>query len=370
MKAAAAKTALRWGLAAAAVIMLQLVVPVPYVIYEPGMTVPVSGRVVIGAEGHEGQAGQGQEEREGDEGQAGQDPLSTPDPKQGEFLLTTVYLKPRATLWEVLTAARRKDREVHAKRAVFQGNSIETYAERMNVLMAESQSKAVEAAFRAAGVRYDAVPDGLYVSQGAGLLEAGDRIQAADGSRIDGKAALAEALRGRAGGSVELTVLRGGRKTVVRLDVDAAAVDALPDKLGGAELTEVLAIRPDDPALDVTIDAGNFAGPSAGLPLALHIYERLTGDALTGGRSIAATGTIEPSGGIGAVGGIAMKAIAASRAGADLFLVPAANAAEAAAAADAAGGGMAVAGVETLEEAVSLLRASRGQDGRTISGGS
>ena len=65
-----------------------------------------------------------------------------------------------------------------------------------------------------------------------------------------------------------------------------------------------------------------------------------------------------------------MKAIAAARAGADLFLVPEANAAEAAAAAEAAGGGMAVAGVKSLEEALHLLRAYTVQEGRTMIGGS
>lgn len=97
----------------------------------------------------------------------------------------------------------------------------------------------------------------------------------------------------------------------------------------------------------MTVDAGGFAGPSAGLALALHIYERLTGEPLAGGRRIAA-----------------------ARAGADFFLVPEANAAEAAAAAEAAGGGMAVAGVRTFEEAVNLLRAHRVQEGRTMIGGS
>jgi len=391
----AAKAALRWGIAAAAAVLL-FAVPVPYVLYEPGVVVPVDGLVTVDKTNR-------------------QDPRLKPDQPdlrapshgdvQGEWLLTTVYLEPRATLWSVVKSAWQADREAYTKKSVFQGGSAEEYKARMDVLMAESQSKAAEAAFRLAGVRYESEPVGVYVARGAGPLKAGDRIAAVDGADVDGLAALTDALRSRAGREAELTVQRGGTETAVRLAVDGAdaetpadmlggaelteiiavrpatetavrlAVDGADaetpaDMLGGAELTEIIAVRPADPAVSVTIDAGQFGGPSAGLVLALHIYERLTGESLTGGRRIAATGTIGPSGEIGAVGGIKLKAIAASRAGADLFLVPEESAAAAAAAAEAAGGGMAVAGVNTLEEAVRLLRNYGDQEGRTMIGGS
>jgi len=356
------KTALRWAVAATAAALLLFAVPVPYVLYEPGKAVPVEVLVTVEKTNRPDapletvQPGRGASSQHSDD--------------DGEWLLTTVYLRARATLWTVVESAWRADREAHAKRAVFGGSGEEEYKARMDELMAESQGKAVEAAFRAAGVRYETVPDGVFVTRGAGRLKAGDRIAAVDGAGVSGLAELAEALRGRAGREAELAVLRGGREIAVRLAMDKAGAGDLPGMPGGAELTEILAVRPADPALRVTIDAGGFTGPSAGLALALHIYERIAGEPLTGGRRIAATGTIEPSGAVGAVGGVRMKAIAASRAGADLFLVPVENAAEAAAAADAAGGGMAVAGVKSLEEAVGLLRSTRVQEGRTMIGGS
>lgn len=357
----AAKAALRWGIAAAAAALLLFAAPVPYVLYEPGVVVPVDGLVTVDKTNR-------------------QDPRLKPDQPdlrapsngdvQGEWLLTTVYLEPRATLWSVVKSAWQADREAYTKKSVFQGGSAEEYKARMDVLMAESQSKAAEAAFRLVGVRYESEPVGVYVARGAGPLKAGDRIAAVDGADVDGLAALTDALRSRAGREAELTVQRGGTETAVRLAVDGADAETPADMLGGAELTEIIAVRPADPAVSVTIDAGQFGGPSAGLVLALHIYERLTGESLTGGRRIAATGTIGPSGEIGAVGGIKLKAIAASRAGADLFLVPEESAAAAAAAAEAAGGGMAVAGVNTLEEAVRLLRNYGDQEDRTMIGGS
>jgi PDZ domain-containing protein len=335
----AVKTAVKCGLAAAAAALLLFVVPMPYVLYEPGKVVPVGELVTAG-------------------GAEAAERGPSPEPgREGEWLLTTVYLEPRATLWQVIESLWREDREAHSKRAVFGGSGATAYKARMDALMAESQSRATEAAYRLAGVRYETWPDGVVVARGAGGLEAGDRIVAVNGAAVDGLAALEQALRA-AGREAELTVRRGGREIAVRADAERDGAEAASGRLGGAELIEIRAVRPEDPGLRVTMNAGDFAGPSAGLALALHIYERLAGETLTGGRRIAATGTIEPSGAVGAVGGVGLKAIAASRAGAGLFLVPEANAAEAAAAAKAAGGGMAVAGVRSLEEAVALLRAA------------
>jgi len=365
--AGAVKTALRRGLAAAAAALLLFAMPVPYVLYEPGKVVPVGDLVTVGKTDRPDRTVP--PDRQDAARQPGR-PEGGQSDGQGEWLLTTVYLEPRTALWPVIASAWRTDREAHPRRSVFQGMSAEEYAARMDVLMEESQRKAMEAAFRAAGVPYEREPDGVYAVRSAGPLKAGDRILAVDGAPVRGLDELAEALSGRGGREAELTVRRGGREIAVRLAADEAGTDAAAGRLGGAELIGIFAIRPADSAVSVAIDDGGFAGPSAGLALALHLYERLTGEPLTGGRRIAATGTIEPSGAVGAVGGVKMKAIAASRAGAGLFLVPESSAAEAAAAAEAAGGGMAVAGVKSLEEAVSLLRALHVQEGRTMIGGS
>ncbi len=46
----------------------------------------------------------------------------------------------------------------------------------------------------------------------------------------------------------------------------------------------------------VSINSDNIGGPSAGLAFTLGILNTLTGGELTGGRTIAATGTIRPDG--------------------------------------------------------------------------
>jgi PDZ domain-containing protein len=77
--------------------------------------------------------------------------------------------------------------------------------------------------------------------------------------------------------------------------------------------------------IDVAISSGDVGGPSAGMMWALGLYELLTPGDLTGGRTIAGTGTIDLHGRVGPIGDIADKALAARRAGADVFLVPRAD---------------------------------------------
>ncbi|MFI1437644.1 S16 family serine protease [Streptomyces fructofermentans] len=85
--------------------------------------------------------------------------------------------------------------------------------------------------------------------------------------------------------------------------------------------------------IEVTLKLADVGGPSAGLLFSLGIVDKLDGDGsggdLTGGRTIAGTGTIDADGKVGAVGGVALKTQAARRDGATVFLVPKAECADA-----------------------------------------
>ncbi|WP_329019603.1 S16 family serine protease [Streptomyces sp. NBC_00690] len=88
-----------------------------------------------------------------------------------------------------------------------------------------------------------------------------------------------------------------------------------------------LAYLDEDPAkVKVTLRLADIGGPSAGLLFSLGIVDKLDGNGeggdLTGGRSIAGTGTISPNGKVGQVGGVSLKTQAAARDGATVFLVP------------------------------------------------
>ncbi len=103
----------------------------------------------------------------------------------------------------------------------------------------------------------------------------------------------------------------------------------------------------------VSIATPNIGGPSAGLAMALTIIDQLTPGSLTNRQLIAATGTIDPNGLVGDVGGVAQKTIAVERAGASLFVVPSGEYAEARAASN---GRLRVVGVDTLSQAISAIR--------------
>jgi PDZ domain-containing protein len=72
----------------------------------------------------------------------------------------------------------------------------------------------------------------------------------------------------------------------------------------------------------VSVHTQDIGGPSAGLAMTLGIIDKLSSGRLTGGRVVAATGTIDQNGNVGDVGGVAEKTIAVERAGATVFFVP------------------------------------------------
>ncbi len=122
--------------------------------------------------------------------------------------------------------------------------------------------------------------------------------------------------------------------------------------------TEALAVGLGLAAVDsqlspsrVTVDSSGVGGPSAGLLIALAVADLASPDDIAGGRLIAGTGALSDDGTVGAVGGVEDKVLAAQRAGADVFLVAAAQVE----AARAVAGDMAVLGVEDLAGAVAAL---------------
>ena len=74
--------------------------------------------------------------------------------------------------------------------------------------------------------------------------------------------------------------------------------------------------------IDVKIDTQKVGGPSAGLAFTLAIIDDLTPGDLTGGRRVAVTGTINPDGTVGPVGGVEQKAITARHNDVSMMIVP------------------------------------------------
>ena len=104
--------------------------------------------------------------------------------------------------------------------------------------------------------------------------------------------------------------------------------------------------------LEIDIKTGNVGGPSAGLMMALNVYNNLIPNDITNSLIIAVTGTIEIDGSVGPVGGIRQKVIAAKRAGSELILVPTANYEEAS---PLSTDDTAIVAVDSFEEALKVI---------------
>lgn len=227
--------------------------------------------------------------------------------------------------------------------------------------MAGAQSAAPVAALRTLGYDIPAHYDGslVVVVQPHGPAEragvrCGDSVVAFAGTRTPTADALIRAVESHhPGDTVSITVRRNATEHTYRVTLG---------KRPGAPKDGFLGIgTSDNPKYDlpfpVDIRVGNIGGPSAGLAMTLAILDGLSGGHLTGGHTVAVTGTIAPSGAVGPVGGVAQKTVAVQRAGATLFLVPAT---EVATARKEARPGMKVEGVTSLREAIADLKAIGG----------
>ncbi|MBP0449530.1 MULTISPECIES: PDZ domain-containing protein [unclassified Kitasatospora] len=166
-----------------------------------------------------------------------------------------------------------------------------------------------------------------------GRLHAGDRIIAVDGTPVTDADGVAKAVtKHQPGESAVFTVLPmvkdGGKAdpAAARTDITVPTVKS-PDT-GSAMVGIRPGVRHTYP-FQIDIGLQDVGGPSAGLMFSLGIIDKLTPEDLTGGRFVAGTGTIDDGGKVGPIGGISMKLIAARDAGAEFFLTPAANCAEA-----------------------------------------
>jgi PDZ domain-containing protein len=112
----------------------------------------------------------------------------------------------------------------------------------------------------------------------------------------------------------------------------------------------------------VDLSSEGIVGPSAGLAFTLGLMEELDAADLTGGRKVAATGTMSIDGTVGDVGGVAQKTIAVGNAGASVFLVPPQEYKLAKA---HAGAHLKVYAVSTIAEAIHDLKLLGGKISRT-----
>jgi PDZ domain-containing protein len=181
----------------------------------------------------------------------------------------------------------------------------------------------------------------------SGVLRPGDVVVEVDGEPIRLSSDLQEAIRSQpVGTTFDLTVERDGR--TIELEVESTVLSGTDGAVGIGVFIGTRDFEIDLP-FEVDFEDYDIGGPSAGLVYALAITDILDERDIAGGKSIAATGTIDFDGDVGLVGGVGPKADAVRSAGADVFLVPEGELSQ------ALGDGVEVKGVSDLEEAVSVL---------------
>jgi PDZ domain-containing protein len=267
---------------------------------------------------------------------------------KGELRMTTVSVTNpgrKVRLAEALEAWWNDDESVQPYAELYdEGETDEEHDQQGAIQMVDSQDAAVAAALSDLGVAYDEVPAVVAVTEGApadGNLEPEDRILAVGGTDVQSVEQVVDAVSAAAPGQpLDLVVERAGQRRTVTVT---------PEEVDGETRMGVTVGLAFEFPVDVTVRISpQIGGPSAGLVFALGIYDTLTRGSLTGGHDVAGTGTIDPDGRVGPIGGIQQKIAGAREAGSELFLVPAENCNEAV---DAHPGDMRLVRVATLREA-------------------
>src|SRR5690625_1050490 len=218
--------------------------------------------------------------------------------------------------------------------------------------MADSQSWAVAAALEHLDIDYQQrlfALDFTESSPAADVLEPDDEILSVDGTAITGHAQLVNTIQEAEGQPVELRVRRDSTEHTFTIPVTQ-----------GEDGTYQIGVYLDSEfefPLDVEIHLQDVGGPSAGLIFTIALIDRMTEEPIVDGRHIAGTGTIDPDGTVGPIGGIQQKVLAAASEGATIFLAPELNCQEI----THVPANMTVYSVDTLDTALEILDAPAGE---------
>ena len=199
--------------------------------------------------------------------------------------------------------------------------------------MRTSENVAIAVALKNLGYEISSKGDGVAVvgllddSPVKNKLKKGDLIQSINSTDIFSATEFIATLRTYSiGETVSIGLLReidGVKKQIFVKTTLVEHVEYKDEPMVGFLATTVNE-RFDFP-FEIDIKTGNVGGPSAGLMMALNVYNNLIPEDITNSMIVAGTGTIEIDGSVRPVGGIKQKIIAAKRAGAELILVPVAN---------------------------------------------
>ncbi len=248
----------------------------------------------------------------------------------GKVLLTDVGLVENLRLIALLPAWLDNDATL-VRTVDLTGNLPEAeFNDQGTVDMAESQMTAAAVALRQLGYSVPEHDAGATVyalepgTPGYRALTVGDVITSVDGVPTTNPTTLIAAVRSHAPGQTvtlqvgSITHPTPGHAVSLRLAsgrYEGKVVPLVGIIAMGTQPVYAMPFR-------ISINSDQIGGPSAGLAWTLGILNSLSGGDLTGGRTIAASGTIRPDGSVGDVGGVEQKTVAVERAGGTIFFVP------------------------------------------------
>ncbi|MBM2622443.1 PDZ domain-containing protein [Actinoplanes sp. LDG1-06] len=271
----------------------------------------------------------------------------------GQLRLTTVNVQSQVELVWAISSWFSSSDAVVPRELIYPPDRTEKQVEQQNAEeWTESQNSAVTVAMTKLGYPVQTVVNKVTAGGAAvGLLQENDVITAVDGTKVDSPSKLTELVRAKpAGTALTISYTRAGKAATAKVTTKASADDNTP-RLGIEIKTK------QDAPFKVSIDLDKIGGPSAGLMFTLGIMDKLEPADLTGGKIIAGTGTIDNDGNVGPIGGIPQKLVGAKKAGAQLFLVPKGNCAEAL---RNAVDGLPMAEVATVDDALTALKTYTG----------
>ena len=293
----------------AALLLLATLMPLPYVIYRPGLTIDVLGeqseREIVQVDGAESYY------------------------DDGELRMTTVTVTPprpaEVNLLQLMTAWADRDNAVIPYDSVYRPDETPEENDRQGAIqMVSSQDTAIAVALTELDYEVETAIEVQAVDAGSpaeGRLQVRDIVEEVDGTSITSAEQIGKAVAStEEGESVTFLVKRGDLRR---------RVSVTPTPVDGEQRVGISIGLGYDLPVDVKVNIPeNISGPSAGLMFSLAIYDTLTPGSLTDGEVVAGTGEIRPDGSVGPIGGIDQKIAGAARDGAELFLVPPDNCAD------------------------------------------
>ncbi|GIP25338.1 hypothetical protein J23TS9_04680 [Paenibacillus sp. J23TS9] len=287
-----------WSAGIAVVLLVVLMIPMPYYLYQPGDVEPLSPVITV-ENGHKSE--------------------------QGNFYLTTVSTIKTSHLYYLIYGWFAPNTQIRKEQSVSGNLSEDEYDFLLRHMMTSSQQNAVIAGLRAAGEVVPVQNKGVFVtnvlpvSKAKGKISVGDVITEIDGKEMKKSADVIAYLSAKkAGETVNMVYLHEGQRQVQSFELTVINDQG---KVG-------LGIQPEDefdihPPRQVKINTHDIGGPSAGLMFSLEILNQVLPEDLTKGYQIAGTGTIDQEGNVGQIGGIRDKIVAAHEGKVDIFFCPA-----------------------------------------------